>query len=175
MFNINKMIIAASAAVLVSLSGMVNAEGKIAVIDVQRAISNSDVAKARIETFSAQPDVKETIATLEALKADGQKMVEKLRAEEAILSAEQKAELQKKIQGVQSDMQYEGKKLQQANTELEQAIMRELNPYIGKIIDEIVQQEGIGLLLNNNPQIVLFSDTSYDITPKVTERLNKQK
>ncbi len=175
MFNINKMIIAASAAVLVSLSGMVNAEGKIAVIDVQRAISNSDVAKARIEAFSAQPDVKETIATLEALKADGQKMVEKLRAEEAILSAEQKAELQKKIQGVQSDMQYEGKKLQQANTELEQAIMRELNPYIGKIIDEIVQQEGIGLLLNNNPQIVLFSDTSYDITPKVTERLNKQK
>ncbi len=175
MFNINKMIIAASAAVLVSLSGMANAEGKIAVIDVQRAISNSDVAKARIEAFSAQPDVKETIATLEALKADGQKMVEKLRAEEAILSAEQKAELQKKIQGVQSDMQYEGKKLQQANTELEQAIMRELNPYIGKIIDEIVQQEGIGLLLNNNPQIVLFSDTSYDITPKVTERLNKQK
>jgi outer membrane protein len=174
-FNINKMIIAASAAVLVSLSGMANAEGKIAVIDVQRAISNSDVAKARIEAFSAQPDVKETIATLEALKADGQKMVEKLRAEEAILSAEQKAELQKKIQGVQSDMQYEGKKLQQANTELEQAIMRELNPYIGKIIDEIVQQEGIGLLLNNNPQIVLFSDTSYDITPKVTERLNKQK
>ncbi len=178
-FKFNKIILAALAAVMFALAGTAHAQGKIAVLDIERAIYNSDAAKARIEAFNAQADTVESNKTMERLQQDGQTLVEKLRAEEAILSPEQKAELQKKIQGIQSDMQYEAKKMQQAQGELIANIQRELGPNLGKVIDEIVKEEGIGLLMTQPQvpqlkQLFLYVDTGYDITAKVTDRLNKQ-
>lgn len=179
MFKFNKIILATLATVMLSVAGTAQAQGKIAVLDIERAIYNSDAAKARIEAFNAQPDTVESNKTMERLQGEGQKLVEKLRAEEAILSPEQKAEMQKKIQGIQSDMQYEAKKMQQAQAELVANIQRELGPNLGKVIDAIVKEEGIGLLMTQPQvpqlkQLFLYVDTGYDITAKVTDRLNKQ-
>jgi outer membrane protein len=178
-FKMNKIILASLATILFAMSAATQAQGKIAVLDIERAIYNSDAAKARIEAFNAQADTVASNKTMERLQQDGQKLVEKLRAEEAILSPEQKAEMQKKIQGIQSDMQYEAKKMQQAQGELVANIQRELGPNLGKVIDEIVKEEGIGLLMTQPQvpqlkQLFLYVDTGYDITAKVTDRLNKQ-
>lgn len=178
MFKFNKFIIAATASLLMAVSGFANADGKIAYVDLERAVGNSDFAKERIKAYSSQPDVAESNKTLERLQAEGQKLVEKLRSEDAILSPEQKAELQKKVQGIQSDMQYEAKKLQQANAELNQSLFKEIGPRLGKAIDEIVSEDGIGMLIAKpDPrlgQMILHVDSSFDITAKVTARLNKK-
>ena len=172
-FKFNKVILAGLATVFLALAGNASAEGKIAVVDVETAIFNTDLAKARIEAFNALPDTIASTKAMEQLQADGQKLVEKLRSEEAIMSPEQKADLQKKIQGIQSDMQYEAKKIQQANGELAQSIQRELGSNLYKAINDIVKEEGIGLLMLKNNQLMVYVDTSYEITAKLTDRLNK--
>ena len=56
-----------------------------------------------------------------------------------------------------------------------QGLMRDLNQAASVAIKQIIADEGIGLLLAANPQVVLHADTSFDISAKLTDKLNKQK
>jgi hypothetical protein len=56
-----------------------------------------------------------------------------------------------------------------------QATMYQMQNQAISAAKEIIATEGIGLLLNasSQSQNVIHADTSFDITPKVTDKLNK--
>jgi outer membrane protein len=65
------------------------------------------------------------------------------------------------------------KKLQQARGEVAQRVMREMSARARDVIGELVKTEGIGLLLN--AQAAMHADPGYDISAKVTDKLNQTK
>jgi Skp family chaperone for outer membrane proteins len=76
---------------------------------------------------------------------------------------------------MQADMQYVMGKIQESKKQLLGKLMYDMNVKAMKVVKELIDSEGIGMLLNANPEVILHADTSFDITAKVTERLNKEK
>jgi outer membrane protein len=163
--NITRKLMIVLALVLTPV--LANAQGKIAVLDVQEAILNTDVAKKRLDAFRAQPDIAENVKQLETFQA----LVEQIKKDSAVMSAEQKQAQSKKIQEKRADIEHVGRKLKASEQEMAQALMQELGPKLQQVVGQLIQTEGIGLLLSK--QAVMHVDSSYSISAKVTDKLNQ--
>jgi outer membrane protein len=149
------------------------AEGKIAVFSAQQAIMNTDEARQKVEEFQKQPSIAENIKEFEELQKKYQTTVEQVQKDVAMMNAEQKQAESKKINDMRADIEHVGRQLKQAEQELAQRLMREFAPRLQPIVAEIIKTEGIGLLLDK--KAALHADTSFDITAKVTDKLNQGK
>ena len=164
---------AALACVLSVLPLAALAQGKIAVLDIERAIFNTEEAKTQLTALEKSPDFTKNLKDAEDLKKRYDEAAEQFNKNRDVLSAEQAAEQQKKIQDLGTDLQFVAKKLQQARGEVAQRVMREMSARARDVIGELVKTEGIGLLLN--AQAAMHADPGYDISAKVTDKLNQTK
>lgn len=167
--NITRKLMIVLALVLTPV--LANAQGKIAVLDVQEAILNTDVAKNRLEAFRSEPDIAGNVKQLETLQKEFQALVEQIKKDSAVMSAEQKQAQSKKIQEKRADIEHVGRKLKAAEQEMAQKLMQELGPKLQQVVGQLIQSEGIGLLLSK--QAVMHVDSSYSISAKVTDKLNQ--
>jgi outer membrane protein len=149
------------------------AEGRIAVVSMQQAILNTDVAQKRLNELRASADYKKNRAELEGLQKTGKEMVEKLKKDGPTMSKEQQADLSRKIENTRGDLEHVGRKLQEQEKELAQRLFYEMGNKAKTVISDLIKSEKIGLLLDS--QAALHAEGSYNITPKVTEKLNQSK
>lgn len=149
------------------------AQGKIAVLDIERAIFNTEEAKAQLGSLEKSPDYAKNLKEAEDLKKRYDEAAEQFNKNREVMSAEQAAEQQKKIQDLGTDLQFVAKKLQQSRAEVAQRVMREMTPRARQVIGDLVKAESIGLLLN--AQAAMHADAGYDISAKVTDKLNQMK
>ncbi len=147
------------------------AQGKIAVLDIQSAILNTDVAQERLKALRNEPDFKDNRKELESLKKEHDKMVEKLKKDIAVLSAEQKQAKSQRISEKRADIEHVARKLQAAEQQLVQEVVQELAPKMQEVVGELIKNEQIGLLLDR--KATLHVDNAFNITAKVTDKLNK--
>lgn len=154
-------------------SGLALAEGKIAVVNFQQAVLNTDLAQAKIRELEDDGSFKSNLEEAKKIQEEGRKLAEKYQKELPTMSDTQKRDLEKKIQEKQSDLEHIAGKLQDSRQGLMEEVMQELNASATRAVQELIKSEGIGLLLNANPQMVLHADTSFDITAKLTDRLNR--
>ncbi len=148
------------------------ADGKIAVLNQQQAFMNTDLAQQRFKALEQTESYKKSFSELEALEKQGQDLLAKLKKDAAVMSDTQKQEAGKKLNDLQADAQHLAKKLQEARQQEFQKVVRELGPRYQKMLSELIKSEGIGLLLSQEAG-VMFVDSSYDITAKVTDKLNR--
>lgn len=146
------------------------AADKIAIVNVQRAIVDTDSAKRRLETLRKEPEFKANMKDIEAIKKEGQSLVDKLKKDGPVMSSDQQAALQKKIQEKQADLEHIGRKLQAREQEVLQEIMAQKQEQTKTVINDIIKSEKIGLLLDS--RAALHAEPGYDITAKVTSKLN---
>jgi outer membrane protein len=158
---------------VLTVSGQVFAQGSVAIVDAQRAILETDVAKDRLEALRKDADYVASKKQLEDIQKEGEALIKKLQKDAAVMSAEQKAEQQKKLQEKQADLQHIAGKLQKAEQELARGLMTELGGKAKVVISDVIKTDGIGLLLD--AQTAIHADAGYDITAKVTQRLNDNK
>jgi outer membrane protein len=158
---------------VLTVSGQVFAQGSVAIVDAQRAILETDVAKDRLEALRKDADYVASKKQLEDIQKEGEALIKKLQKDAAVMSAEQKAEQQKKLQEKQADLQHIAGKLQKAEQELARGLMTELGGKAKVVISDVIKADGIGLLLD--AQTAIHADAGYDITAKVTQRLNENK
>lgn len=156
---------------LVPVLANAQGQGKIAVLDVQEAILNTDIAQQRLEAFRKQPDVADNVKQLEAMQKEFQALVEQIKKDSAVMSPEQKQAQSKKIQEKRADIEHVGRKLKASEQEMAQSLMQELGPKLQQVVGELIETEGIGLLLNK--QAVMHTDTGFNISAKVTDKLNQ--
>lgn len=161
------------ACVALAFSGVTFAQGKIAVVNLQQAVLQTDLAQKRIKAAQSQSDYKSDKKEFEKLKKEMEAMVKKFQKDSSVMSAEQQNTMRQKLASKQSDLEYVAKKLQQAEAIAAQSVSQEMMPKLQKVMKEIIQKEGIGLLLRQ--EAVMQADAGYDITAKVTDRLNKAK
>lgn len=151
----------------------VYAEGKIAVFDLQSAILNTDVAQKQIKEFEAKAAFADLKAQFESIRSELQGMDKDAQTNSVTWSDEQKAEHRKNMEYKRVDLEVVTKKLQQESQTIVNQILQAQAQKAQTIIQELVKSEGIGLILN--AQAVQYADSSYNITAKITDRLNNAK
>ncbi|WP_372861219.1 OmpH family outer membrane protein [Spongiibacter sp.] len=149
------------------------AQGRIAVFDLEAAVLNTDVAKQRLNALRNQKEFKNNLSELETVRKDYEKLVEKLQKDIEILSAEQRQLAKNKIDSKRADGEHLARKIEAAQQQEVQTIMKEIGPKLQKLLPEIIKEENIGLLLP--AKAVMHADAGYNITAKVADKLNQAK
>lgn len=168
--NFNKTI---ALAVLMAVAAPVWAQGKIAVLDSRAAIMGTKEAQERIKKIQANPEFAANVKELEKLRKEHDDILKQVQKDQATMSKDkQQAEI-KKISDKRADMEHVARKLQAAEQQLTQELYQEFAPKMQEVVGDIIKTDGIGLLLNR--EAVIHAEQSYNITAKVTEKLNQAK
>ncbi len=149
------------------------ANDKVVVFDAQRAILSTDVAQERFKLLESKSDFLSLKTKFESLKADLQALQKEAEIKGLSWSESDKAEHRKKMEYLNADLQLSVKKLQAEQQAVAQAVMQELGTKASTALNEIITAEGIGLVLD--AQAARYANPAFDITAKVTEKINKAK
>jgi len=148
---------------------MAMAEIKLAVVDVQRAILGSEEAKRLLEQiqreFSSEED------EVRKLQAEITVMLERAQKDGEVMSEAEKRKLQQQIDDKNNDFVYLRQKLQRQVEERQQELFSGIDQKVQKAIEDLVLKEDYDMILPR--QAVIYVGDLYDITRKVTERLNE--
>jgi outer membrane protein len=146
-------------------------EGKIAVVDVQGAILQTEYAQKKLGEVRAKEDYKKNKAEYDRLQTEGEGLLKTFQKDAAVMSPEQKTAAQKKLNSLQEDLEHVTGKLQQAEQGVGQALLQEMAPKVQEVLREIIEKDGIALLLQRSA--VIHAEPGYSITAQVTEKLNQ--
>ena len=157
---------------IVSLASVtVAAETKIAVIDIQQAMFASDYAQNSVKVAQGSADFVALRAKAEGSAADLQSLGKEAETKRLTWSAEQVTAQQKKMSYAKADYDLAVQKIQGEQKQLQQKIMQELSPQFQEALAQVVQEEGITLLLRSESVIVASPENN--LTAKVIDRLNQ--
>ena len=148
---------------------------KIAVVDVQLAVLQTEKAQAQLAELKEQDDFKNNLKAVSDIEAELKVMVEAYQKYRAVMSAQKRAEEEKRIVEKQKDGNYIATKLQQSRKEWAEMAMEEQAKNLTRVLQNLVEEQGIGLLLRADGGMVLHAGPRYDISLQVTERLNQIK
>ena len=159
------------AVVALALPVMGWAQGKIAVVDLQEAILQTDLAQKRLNDVRNQDDYKADKAEFDRLKKEFDELVKDFQKDAPVMSQENQVAARNKLASKQADLEHVTGKLQKAEQGAGQALLQEMAPKVQEVLREIIAAEGIGLLLQRAS--VIHADAGYSVTAKVTDKLNQ--
>ena len=164
----NKILVSAALLVLPTLA---MAQGKIAVVNLEEAILQTDLAQQRLAEFENNEGFTGDKNEFESLREELDKLVQEFQRDQAAMSEDQMVAARQKISSKNSDLEYVAKKLQTLQQQNAQRVFQELAPKAREVLRDIITTEQIGLLLQQ--QTVIDADLGYSITAKVTDKLNQ--
>lgn len=167
----SRSIKAVFAVLVMTLSGIAWAEGKIAVVNFENAIMQTDLMQKRMIEMQNEAEFKTNMAEFERLKTEYQELREKFQKDAVTMSQEQQVTATQKLASKEGDLKHLQNKLEMAQRSVMQSAAVEMRPKLDAAVAELVAAEGIGLLLNQNA--VAYATPDYDITDKVTDKLNQ--
>jgi outer membrane protein len=157
--------------VLAAGPGLAVAQGKVAVVNLQEAILQSDPAQTRLNDVRNEEGYKADKAEFDRLQEEFDGLVKDFQKDAAVMSQEQQLAARKRLASKQADLEHVTGKLQTAEQQAGQTILQEMSPMVQEVLRELIATEGIGLLLQRAS--VIHSDPGYSITAKVTDKLNQ--
>jgi outer membrane protein len=155
----------------VLLPASVMAQGKIAVVNLQAAILQTDEAQRRLEAVRSTSEYSDDKKDYDRLVKEFEDMVQKLQKDAPAMSQDQQISARRQLANKQADLEHVAGKLQKAEQEMAQLLLEELSPRVQQVLQDIIAADGIGLLLQRDS--VIHADAGYSITAKVTDRLNQ--
>ena len=148
----------------------VAAEYKFAVLDVQRAIGDSEEAQSL--ATQVEQDLKSDQDALQKLAEEIQAVQERLQNDAEILGDAEKRSLQKAIEDKQLDYEFGVNKFRKELQDRQQEIFREMAPKLDAVLKDLIEIEGYDVVIPRAG--LLYVNTKHDITRKVTEKLNEK-
>lgn len=165
------MAITATASTILLASSAMAFEQKIAVINVQEAISQIPQAAVLMQTLESE--FKDEKAVIEQLQKDLSFEDENLKRNGSLMSEKDKTELQTKMNGLYQQYQAKVKEFQQQVSERKNEETNKLLALVTQAVDNIAAKNDYELVISK--QAVVFSKPSTDITAKVVEQVSKLK
>jgi outer membrane protein len=144
------------------------AQSKIAVVDFQRALNESEEgkkAKANLEQKFEKARLK-----LEAERANVQQMQEELEAQKVMLSSEALSEKENALQQRMLEFQQTVMENQQEMALLEQEMTGSILEKLYKIAQGVAAEDGFNLVIEASA--IVYNNGTMDLTPKVISRYN---
>ena len=155
--------------VLTVTSPFASAEVKIAVVDVQNAILQSEEAKRLLtqiqEEFKGEKD------EIRKIQSEAAALLERMNKDADVMSDSEKRRLQQQIESMNNDFVYLRQKLQRQIEERQTELFTGIDSKVQKAIEELVLSEDYDMILPRGA--VLYVTDLYNITRKVTEKLNQ--
>ena len=145
------------------------AEVKIAVVDVQRAILNSEEAKRLL--VQIQEEFRTDENKISAIQANAAALLERLQKDADVMSEDEKRRIQQEIESYNNDFVYERQKLQKAINTRQTELFSGTEAKIQRAIEDLVLKNDYDMILPRGA--ALYVGDLYDITRKVTEKLNE--
>ncbi len=144
------------------------AEVKIAVVDVQTAILQSEEAKRLMAQIQTEFKTKED--EIRAIQSEAAGMLERAQKDAEVMTESEKRKLQQQIESKNNDFVYLRQKLQREIEERQKELFTGIDAKVQKAIEDLVLEEDYDLIIPR--QAALYVGDLYNITRKVTERLN---
>jgi outer membrane protein len=165
-----KISVVAVAFLISAIAIPVAAQGRLAVIDVQRVVSESDPGKEAIQKLKALSDGK--VQEGQALQQELATLQDQFNKQRFTVSEERLAEMNKELE----DKTIAIRRFEDdAKRDLEEARRRELGGLeerILPIIDQIGKEQGITLIFNKFQSGLVYADETVDITDEVIRKFN---
>lgn len=156
---------------LVLVAGSAAAELKVAVLDTQRALAESEEAKALIERINRE--LKEEQEEVQTLGESIRQLNEKLGKDGEVMSASEKRKAQKEIEDKQIDYQFLVNKLQKEVNDRRNELLQQMVPKVDAVLKDLIASEGYDLILERAN--LRYANAKHDITRQVTEKLNAKR
>ena len=145
-----------------------NAEIKIAVLNFQQAIVQSQEAEAKLAEI--REDLEQEQVELTALGEEIKGLNDKLIKDAEVMSDDEQRRISKSIEDKQIDYQFGLQKLQKALQDRQQDMLREMQPKLNAVLKDLIDLEGYDVVMER--QAFLYVNPKHDVTRKVTELLN---
>ncbi|XOV90002.1 MAG: OmpH family outer membrane protein [Pseudomonadota bacterium] len=145
------------------------AEIKVAVVDVQAAILNSEEAKRLLAQI--QNEFKGDEDNIRKIQSEAATILERLQKDAEVISEAEKRRLQQQIESLNNDFVYQRQRLQRQIEERQQELFAGIDQKVQKAIEDLVLKEDYDMILPR--QAALYVGDLYNITRKVTEKLNE--
>jgi outer membrane protein len=146
------------------------AETKVAVIDVQRVVTESDPGKGALQKLKQLQDQK--MEAGKGLQQELDALRDRFNKQRFTLAEDKLRELEKQVE----DKTIVMKRFQDdASRELEETRRRELDALeqrIMPIIDQLGKEQGLTLIFNKFQSGLVYADDAVDITDDVIRRFN---
>ena len=155
---------------LVLTSGVALAQQPvIGVVNLEQALFNSQAAQE--QQAQIQEEFRDDQQRAERLNGELRELVERAQRDESIMSDSEKRKINSDAQEKQVQLQMISERVQGALQERNQAFIDSMRQNLGAAIQAVVQEGGYTIVLNADS--VAFFDNTYDITGKVTAKLNE--
>ncbi len=153
---------------LAMASFTVSAEMKIAVLDYQMALLESDPAKA----YSVDSEKKfgTQLQRLRNLEAEAKRLQERMQRDGEKLDQTEMEKLDLEFRQKARDFQAESKQLNEAKARADREMLETLKPRLDKAVETVLQGGGYDLVIDRSAVVDVKAE--YDITRQVIERLN---
>ena len=147
------------------------AELKIAVLDTQRALLESEEARQLLQTAQSELEKEET-----EVKNLGDEIValqEQLQKDAEVLSQGEQRKRQKEIEDKRIDYEFLVNKLQKEVNDRRQELLQQMVPKIDAVLKDLIELEGYDLIMERSN--LRYANSKHDITRRVTEKLNERR
>ncbi|MCJ7784103.1 MAG: OmpH family outer membrane protein [Desulfobacterales bacterium] len=149
------------------------AELKIAYVDIQRAINESNAGK------DAKKAITKDVEKFQRLVADKQRelqtMKESFEKQALMLTPDARANKEKEYQNKLREFQRWGEDTQNELNQKRMEMERNISMALVKVIQKLGADEGYTLVLEKNENIVLFVSKTIDITDRAIKAFDAQK
>lgn len=149
----------------------VAAELKIAVLDTQRALLESEEAQALLKQAQSELQTEE-----QQVRTLGDEIVaaqEKLQKDGEVMSPAEQRKISKEIEDKQIDYQFRVNKLQKEVNDRRQELLQQMVPKIDAVLKDLIEVEQYDMIMERGS--LRYVNSRHDITRKVTEKLNEKR
>ncbi len=160
-----------SVLVFMLVAGTAAAELKIAVLDTQRALVESEEAKQLLA--DAEKALREEQQEVQTLREEIEALQERLQKDGEVMSPVEQRKAQKDIEDKGLDYQFLANKLQKEVQDVQEDILQQMGPKINKVLSDLIEIEGYDLIMER--QTLRYVNSKHDIARKVTEKLNENR
>jgi len=166
--NIMKTVFVVGLALLAATT--VSAQVKVAVIDVQRVVTESDAGKESLGKLKALQDAK--IAEGRGIQEQADALREQISKQQFTLAAAKLEELQKQLEDKGIQLRRFQDDAQRELDEARRVALEGLEERILPVIDGVGKERGYTLIFNKFQSGLVYADEAVDITDEVIRRFN---
>jgi outer membrane protein len=155
-------------ALLAMTASFAQAEMKIAVVDMQRAVLASDEAKVAVEKFRAAKQ--DDIDTISQLETELKGIQDKMAKDGEIMSEDERRKLKNSFEEKATTYKFHRQNMQKAEQQELQQLAQAMEPRMQKALKAIIDEKKYDLVVR--PDMVIYNGPGTDITKLLLEQLN---
>ncbi|MFH0809325.1 MAG: OmpH family outer membrane protein [Pseudomonadota bacterium] len=153
------------------LPAVAAAEGKVGIVDIQRAVSETDAGKRELQKLDER--VKKMQAEIDSKKKAVEKAQVDLKTQGSVLSAEAVRDKKREIERQNQDLTTMAQDYQEDLAQAQQATLAPLLKGLADVIEKMGQEQGFSVILERQAGVVFFTP-AMDVTAAVVKAYNEK-